>query len=520
MATDTKPMLERLETEKYDRQTCIAAIKGERIPDALGYKLLRLCTIRGIRYHSNFGGELNGLLPEFTRALNARKIMDNNIPEINSSEEEPYCIWHPDVALEDTYRKLVQRYPSMIYQVGRACAVAGYKTLYAELDILPEIHIAEEARDAGSADILLSILSKPLRYKVMDDYNRCIQLERPQLASIDGNTAVRWMLEIKQKFRDIPDPSTADEDDWTFGLFYPDGFDDQMFNITEDMNIDLAATTDEKALQLRPKVDMFGLLTSPLQRDLPTADKDLLIQAAAYYGDLDRYVRLRRPKPVQWEDECCIRGVYHNTMFAVWWSKQTIVQSSLNMAIEARFIMNNVLSRVKEKTFAAPYLIWYPTFATESTYRKLAELRPDMLPQIVRASIVARYKDLFDDLVSSVMPDRALLMEARDSCDRHYEEKLKARLEMLNVAEPPAVQYWKMYNDSDIRRSRNWVAKEFHAPGTECSFESLYNGIQCEASGLELMACLPERWRLPSGDENVMRELDYVSWPPEYAHAL
>ena len=52
--------------------------------------------------------------------------------------------WYPEVASEDTYRELVQRYPEMRYQV-ESCAVAVYTELYRELDLLPRLHIDEEA---------------------------------------------------------------------------------------------------------------------------------------------------------------------------------------------------------------------------------------------------------------------------------------------------------------------------------------------------------------------------------------
>ncbi|KAK1855664.1 hypothetical protein CCHR01_01678 [Colletotrichum chrysophilum] len=35
----------------------------------------------------------------------------------------------------------------MRYQVGRACAVADYNKLYDELQLLPDVSIAEEAED-------------------------------------------------------------------------------------------------------------------------------------------------------------------------------------------------------------------------------------------------------------------------------------------------------------------------------------------------------------------------------------
>lgn len=41
----------------------------------------------------------------------------------------------------------------MCYHVGRAYAIGGYLALYRELDLLPDVSIAEEARDnAGSSE--------------------------------------------------------------------------------------------------------------------------------------------------------------------------------------------------------------------------------------------------------------------------------------------------------------------------------------------------------------------------------
>lgn len=45
----------------------------------------------------------------------------------------------------------MQRYPNLIYHAARACAVAGYITLYTELSeyTLPAVHVAEDARDVS-----------------------------------------------------------------------------------------------------------------------------------------------------------------------------------------------------------------------------------------------------------------------------------------------------------------------------------------------------------------------------------
>jgi hypothetical protein len=89
-------LMERLLIKKYSRDECLAALRGQQVPQALGLSLLRLCTVRGIRHHPGFGHELRGVSPEFTRALNARSIMRNSIPDLDASRQEeiPYCVWH------------------------------------------------------------------------------------------------------------------------------------------------------------------------------------------------------------------------------------------------------------------------------------------------------------------------------------------------------------------------------------------------------------------------------------------
>ncbi len=68
----------------------------------------------------------------------------SQIPAEVTAQTSPYCVHYPDVASENTCRALVQCYPGMCYQVGRACAVAGYVDLHRELDLLPDASIAEE----------------------------------------------------------------------------------------------------------------------------------------------------------------------------------------------------------------------------------------------------------------------------------------------------------------------------------------------------------------------------------------
>jgi hypothetical protein len=105
--------------------------------------------------------------------------------------------------------------PHLAYNVARACAVAGYTELYLELDILPDVHIAEEARECGNLTIYEAIVSQSVRYSIMNDYTRSIDLENRQPAHLNGDTAARWMLDIKQAIRE-PDGKVEEED----GQFY------------------------------------------------------------------------------------------------------------------------------------------------------------------------------------------------------------------------------------------------------------------------------------------------------------
>ena len=121
---DQQTLAQRLCSKEYDRKDVLGALRGEKLPEHLGYPLIKLCTVRGILHSASFAeGEaapLRGLPehPEFTRALNARAIMSNRIPDIDPiqrPEEVPYCIWYPKVASEDTYRQLAEKYPQMRY---------------------------------------------------------------------------------------------------------------------------------------------------------------------------------------------------------------------------------------------------------------------------------------------------------------------------------------------------------------------------------------------------------------------
>ncbi|KAH0363046.1 hypothetical protein KCU65_g7674, partial [Aureobasidium melanogenum] len=510
MMSSEEDIRSRLRIFKYDEKACEAAIRGEKIPHALGLPLTRLCVVRGIRYNYGYGAELRGVLPQFTRALNARSIMSDHIPDMESEDDFPYCIWYPEVASEATYRELVRKYPGMAYQVDRACAVAGYLDLYKEIDVLPEVHIAEEARDCGNTAIFEHIMSQPVRYAVMDDYNRTISATPRAGACLNGDTAVRRSLAIKQKARIADDVDNSDLDDngEPFYILELRGYQTNTFDITEDMSIDLYDSEHQAATPI-----LLGLLSLPLPMDLPAVDKDLLILVAAYYGDIDRYARLRRPRPIEYEIDCCVRGAYHSTMFAIWWSKQPQDFLRIDRAVSARMIMNNVLHRMQapSREYDDPYLIWYPSIAAEPTYRELYRLRPSMAPQILRACIAGGYTDLFTEILCQTEPDQAVVNHANSS-GGPFKDLVEQRVAELNghIKELPSHEQWHRYSTRNLQGVRNWLRSGgFHSMGAD--FNGLYEGVYVNAELLELFASMPEEWKdFPRGEG---LSFDYKEWP-------
>lgn len=421
--------------------------------------------------------------------LNARSIMSNIIPDMTAHDDMPYCIWHPDVATAETYRKLAAQYPQMRYQVGRACAVAGYVDLYKELNLLPDVHIAEEARDNRCTEIYDLIMGAEAKFDVMNDYNRTINIENPPKSYLNGDTQVRSLLEVKR----------AHERNWQFAYSF------RYFDITEDMNIDSHTTSGDEAIT----ADVTPFLYAPLSVDLPTVNKDLLILTAAYYGDIDRYVRLRRPMMIYRENVCVVRGIFHNTMFAKWWSLQDLTDipasSQIEAAISARFIMNNDLSYMLAHPKATPYCIWYPNVASWSTYLELAKRIPEMAGTVARACIVANLPATYRDL-PDFKPSWGMFLEAKECPNPFFLEDLK-RCAVEHGIDPdcswPQNEPWRwdpigctvrqvvlqgpplsLDNKVDVRHV---VA--------DTDYASIYNGYRCSISQVEAFVCAPEEWR-------------------------
>ncbi|KAF7856276.1 hypothetical protein EAF04_009804 [Stromatinia cepivora] len=385
------------------QQDCLDAIRGEVIPKNLGdiedrdgIRIIS-CIIHGLRYNEAFAESesmketcaksTNKIL---ARARNARLIMSNKIPLMTNHKEKPYCIWHPQVATIDTYRELVQKYPDMRYHVGRACAVGGYVDLYRELDLLPDISIAEEARDnldvVGSKEIFDLIMCQPKLYAVLDDYTRSVNWKAPRVAAgLNGDTAVLSSLDVTFEVWK----------EWPKVHFH-------YFNITEDYGVGETSSPRTHSRPLAP--EHVPLLYNPLPLHLPTTNKDALIVHAAYEGNIDRYARLRRPVMVHSvEGQAVVRGIYHHTAFARWLVGQPLsvpphLENDIKEAIMARFIMVNDLSRIGHVQWPMPFMIWWPLIPQEATLRELARRMPGMLLPVAITCIIADYRWLWEEL--------------------------------------------------------------------------------------------------------------------------
>ncbi|KAF6836579.1 hypothetical protein CPLU01_03614 [Colletotrichum plurivorum] len=132
------------------------------------------------------------------------------------------------------------------------------------------------------------------------------------------------------------------------------------------------------------------------------------------------------------EEYAVIRGIYHNTTFAKWWSLHTPLNGcwTIELAITARFIMNNDLSRISpdnpdEYCRDVPDMFWYPQFPRETTLRELVRRRPRTSFRVAQACIAANYQDTYD--VLDPEPHWILYQQARQSHNPHYVQHIERR---------------------------------------------------------------------------------------------
>ncbi|KAH7018086.1 uncharacterized protein B0I36DRAFT_253798 [Microdochium trichocladiopsis] len=509
---------DREECCPWSIESCRKAMRGEAVPQELECDVTRLCIISGIRHHRNYAHELRATGDAlFARALNARQIMSGITPvDMSDPDHLPYCIWYPEVASESACRELAQAFPQLKYNIGRACAVAGYHQLLAELDLLPDISIAEEARDnitrnPGCKHIFDHIINQRRRWLVMDDYTRTVR-KVPLLAAygLNGDTAVRSSLERR---RGLTDPSDLDAgtynelDDDLFAIY---------FNLTEDFGIG-ERSSDEYDTYAQNR-DMNELLWMPLPEDLPPGNKDVLTLMAAWYGDVDRYARLRRPHNFRLdrEDSMIVRGIHHNIMFAKWWTTRPASERlNFEKSITARYIMSDDLSRVPlmphdgpEDVFPKdlPYNIWFPQQAMMSTYQELLRRQPGMKPAVARAFIVMNRQDQLIEL--DYQPDAGLLEEGRNSPNPFYVLHLLEKSRLLglhpyDLPHPIGIDsfarnlYGLLHPKSFARNQLVPFPRVDHLDWLEQPITGRYNGYEADASRVELFACAPEALRPP-----------------------
>ncbi|KAH7179064.1 uncharacterized protein B0J16DRAFT_346235 [Fusarium flagelliforme] len=417
------------------------AIRGEAVPRLLDDQVSLSALIRGIRQHHDFATSETVVrhslsIPAIARACNARLIMSNQVPDKMDESEEPYCIWHPDLATEDTYRALALKFPTMRYQVGRACAAAGYYTLFKELELFPEVSIAEEARESqteGGKLIYDEIMAHKSRYAIMNDCKRSVEEEEEDYESpayLNGDTEVRWRLKARQKLSMLE-------------------LQNLLPCIEEDMHLDIEKQDlDEEHGTLSN--EEAKLLWQPLPQDLPTVKKTLLLQMAAYDGNIERYARLAGGGRTlsELDMECVQRGILHHSMFARWWADQikedTVYAKAvpyvtrIQESIVARRIMVNDYAEF-EKGWPAgvpkPYIIWWPLRPDAEFLFFLLERCPEMSMQIAAAAIVCDYEHVYAAVNPG--PSWDLLEVADFSTNPFYREDQEKRAKENNVTWNP-----------------------------------------------------------------------------------
>ncbi|TVY77480.1 hypothetical protein Focb16_v007912 [Fusarium oxysporum f. sp. cubense] len=412
-----------------------AAIRGEAVPDDFPHELVYKCLVAGIRYHDGFAIELRGksLHRSLERAFNARDIMSNRIPGMEKPEDTPYCFWHPNVPSQETLRHLLKDHPTLFmrYKIGRACAAGGYVELYKELDLLPDVAIAEEAHDnlPASKGIYDMVMGTRNLYRVMDDYNLCLFDEPQAGAFLNGDTCVRSTLDKRQ-------PCLAAN----------------------------GKRLEERAI---PN-DSLALLYAPLPRHLPTVHKDILILMAAFTGNIDRYVRLRRPRPINGEMQCIVCGIYHNTFFAKWCYEQPEL-AVLQKFVHARFIMNDDLTWLnKDRSFSkedVSRIIWYPQTANRTTYLELLRLIPELKQLVAQALVVSDSPAEFARLEPEITPEiyAEIMSEARSDAFQEFLHQRLSKEEEEELAEwmelPHDIHDVAPYDHLVSKEMKQWFAK-------------------------------------------------------------
>jgi hypothetical protein len=112
-----------------------------------------------------------------------------------------------------------------------------------------------------------------------------------------------------------------------------------------------------------------------------------------------------------------------------------------------------------------------------------------MAPQILRAYVAGDYTKLFQEILSQVQPDEAVLSDANTAggtfiCD--IEERI-AELDG-NVRSIPFHEHWKR------RQMVSNDSCDYTGRAINSDFDGLYEGYECNAQGVEVFGSLPGNW--------------------------
>lgn len=138
------------------------------------------CILRGIYHHTSFARwwayqlETNSrrrriILPgklltegnerecrEIRTAINARKIMNNDISDLDDDSDcLPWLIWWPVRPHENTLRELVSKCPSMRHQIAITAILCNYKSLFRSLKPPPRESFFEAAKQSRNPFYLI-----------------------------------------------------------------------------------------------------------------------------------------------------------------------------------------------------------------------------------------------------------------------------------------------------------------------------------------------------------------------------
>lgn len=153
-----------------------------------------------------------------------------------------------------------------------------------------------------------AIMRAEVKYNAVDNYTR--EAISPTPGNLNGHTIIQPYLDIRFELNYK----------WTLYMNYKWTLYTSIhwemlpasFYLVEDGRLDEKSNPEERTewpfVTKMPfpvsDIENLPLLYNPLPKDLPTLHKDLLILTAAFCGDIDRYVRLRRPTVIRTEMNC------------------------------------------------------------------------------------------------------------------------------------------------------------------------------------------------------------------------